>query len=561
MNNKWFLLSIVFTFLGCFKSTDNRQSGTTDTGNIPSILGQVMNEDGTGAMGLTVIINDETYLASGQNLFKTSSLPNTLTDKEGFFQFPMQRPGTYLVEATDGNMKSVLFKVQIDEESRSISLKPKIIDQMQKVQGQVAVENGQAKLNVQVYGMERIVHADSVTGEYALMLPPGEFNIRISSPNNYFLPFEFNRVSILATATNTLPKVSLVNISSPFFQWKYSQQISINTQSFVERAIKYDLKFPLYLELDSTTSNLFDFTQANPDGSDLRFSNSKGTELPYEIEYWNAQQKIAHIWVLVDTVFNLNDSQYITMYTGNPLATARSFGPSTFKTMAGTFHFSSPTSAPPSLGTYANSSSDRDNLTGKGPLVVEGKIHTGLKFKESDYLILESPSDAYLPRDSYTISFWLRMNSSPPPGSRIVSMGNNITINITSKGRVQADFNRIPASNILDTVHISLQSSTKNMDNGMWRHVTFRITDNSADLFIDGKEDTALVFETGSIAYQAAPVIIGKNDGVDSVGGFQGEIDELRISPFTRSIFWNLLNYETQNLNRKIITLRKSKPK
>jgi hypothetical protein len=84
--------------------------------------------------------------------------------------------------------------------------------------------------------------------------------------------------------------------------------------------------FQVKVELDNT----FDFSRANADGSDIRFTSDDGsTLLPYWIEMWDNINERATIWVKVPEI-NLPGST-IYIYYGNSGAVNTSDGAATFK--------------------------------------------------------------------------------------------------------------------------------------------------------------------------------------------------------------------------------------
>ena len=57
--------------------------------------------------------------------------------------------------------------------------------------------------------------------------------------------------------------------------------------------------FPLLVRLNR---DWFDFSQAKPDGADLRFTMEMGEPLPHQIEQWDAAGGTASIWVRVPRI-------------------------------------------------------------------------------------------------------------------------------------------------------------------------------------------------------------------------------------------------------------------
>ena len=78
--------------------------------------------------------------------------------------------------------------------------------------------------------------------------------------------------------------------------------------------------FPLLVRLDK---DFFDFTQAKPKGEDIRFSTPAGTELPYQIEQWDAGKGSAIIWVRIPDITG-NAKQEIKVRWGNAAARSES---------------------------------------------------------------------------------------------------------------------------------------------------------------------------------------------------------------------------------------------
>ena len=86
------------------------------------------------------------------------------------------------------------------------------------------------------------------------------------------------------------------------------------------------MNYQVLVELDSSN---FDFSRAQPDGADLRFTNQNDNTLPYWIESYDSTSEKARIWVKVDSI-PASDTTSIIMYYGNPTAFDASNGAATF---------------------------------------------------------------------------------------------------------------------------------------------------------------------------------------------------------------------------------------
>lgn len=105
--------------------------------------------------------------------------------------------------------------------------------------------------------------------------------------------------------------------------WEYRKAITIDSTSVSEDLTDYQVKVSL-------TSSNFDFTKANSDGSDIRFTSDDGTTLlSYWIENYDSSGQTATIWVKIPTISSSSDTIFY-IYYGNSSATSESNGVNTF---------------------------------------------------------------------------------------------------------------------------------------------------------------------------------------------------------------------------------------
>ena len=95
--------------------------------------------------------------------------------------------------------------------------------------------------------------------------------------------------------------------------WRYRRAITIG--SIGQPLSEYQIKIIL-------TPDNFDYDKANPDGSDIRFTDNDGNSLSYWIETWNPSGT-SIIWVKVPYI-PPHDNVTIYMYYGNPDAESQS---------------------------------------------------------------------------------------------------------------------------------------------------------------------------------------------------------------------------------------------
>ena len=103
--------------------------------------------------------------------------------------------------------------------------------------------------------------------------------------------------------------------------FKYRRKITITEQSGSDLT-----DYQVLIELNSTN---FDFSHAQTNGEDIRFTDADGNLLDYWIEEWDALNETAKVWVKVPSI-PANDTAEIYMYYGNSEITSASNASETF---------------------------------------------------------------------------------------------------------------------------------------------------------------------------------------------------------------------------------------
>lgn len=152
--------------------------------------------------------------------------------------------------------------------------------------------------------------------------PPGSSVDVTASPNTNHVLWKWlvdgasvppsNPVTVTMDRNHTV-----VAVFEPWLEgWQYRRKITIT-----ERSGNTLNNYQVRIQLSSAD---FDFSKANPDGSDIRFTASdKLTLLNYWIERWDPASGTAVIWVKVPQI-PASGTVDIYMYYGNPSATSLS---------------------------------------------------------------------------------------------------------------------------------------------------------------------------------------------------------------------------------------------
>ena len=100
--------------------------------------------------------------------------------------------------------------------------------------------------------------------------------------------------------------------------WKYRKKITFNnTDANLGVTSENLVNFPVLVKLSS--SNI-DYTKTQNSGQDIRFTDTDGSDLAYEIESWD-ETGTSWVWVKVPQIDINSSTDYIYLYYGNTSAT------------------------------------------------------------------------------------------------------------------------------------------------------------------------------------------------------------------------------------------------
>ena len=119
-----------------------------------------------------------------------------------------------------------------------------------------------------------------------------------------------------------------VEASASYRDWKHSGSIWLLTTPD-GADLPADTKVEQFPVLVRLHRDFFDFTQAKPNGDDLRFSSSGRERLAFQIEEWDAAKGVASVWVRVPLITG-NSRQEIKLHWGNTNAASESDGKAVF---------------------------------------------------------------------------------------------------------------------------------------------------------------------------------------------------------------------------------------
>lgn len=342
-----------------------------------------------------------------------------------------------------------------------------------------------------------------------------------------------------------------------FTGWADSTRVRFNTMASGAGVAADVANFPVLVRLSAAD---FIFSEARADGADLRFADSLGNPLPFEIERFDAAAKQAEIWVLPAAVKGGSQSQWIKMYWGNPSATSSSSGPSVFGAggnFSGVWHLGEDGNT--ASGGYKDASGGARHGTGLSlspASDIPAAVGYGTRFTAAiNQGITVGHSAALHPSTALTVEAWIRATTQGPfrrivgkPYTALAAPWNEYSLETDAAG------SRVSFSLTVGDLEAGIQGTTV-MAPGTWYHVVGTYDGVSQNVYVNGVLENSLA-RSGPISDYGQPLAIAKY-ALDNNSNFDGDVDEARVSRATRSANWIKLAYENQKAGQKLITFEK----
>jgi hypothetical protein len=335
-----------------------------------------------------------------------------------------------------------------------------------------------------------------------------------------------------------------------YAEWARVQNLYTNTSpdgAYVTSTVR---KFPLLVRLD--TGN-FVFSEALKRGQDIRFSDTSGKHLPYQIERWDSAGAAAEIWVRLDSVAGNSRALALRMHWGKADAADSSDGAAVFDSADGAvaaWHLG----GADTLG--------RANAVAGGlpavPVRYDGdesrKGIIGLSdsldgLPDGDYLNLgEGYADF---STGFTYSVWAAP-SNRAFWSRLLDMGNGGPMdNLVLQRRLSSDevdfyiYDSTDGTNRVSYMGALLPDE--------WQFLAVTVGPDSISIFRNGVRVASQKLK-GTI-----PVVVRKLNyiGKSNWGGnayYQGRIDEARLCKVARGADWIKLSYANQKADQNLLS-------
>ncbi len=307
--------------------------------------------------------------------------------------------------------------------------------------------------------------------------------------------------------------------------WKKSGSIFLNTTPDGANlpASAVEEGFPVLVRLHK---DFFNFTEAKPNGEDLRFSTATGMPMAYQIELWDTATGTASIWVRIPKIKG-NERQEIKAHWGKADAVSESKGSAVFSAengYASVWH----------MGDVVTDEVGTLDSKDVGTTTTAGVIGKARHFAGKQGVFGGDKIANYPSADSaHSTEAWFRAER---PNATIIGWGNE------GGGRgskVRMQFRSPP--------HLNVDSDFSNVEGksrlpiGEWIHVAHTYGNGPRRIYINGKLDG----EATTKLDIKSPTRLWLG-GWYNTYDFVGDLDEVRISKVARSAEWVRLEFENQ---------------
>jgi hypothetical protein len=541
---------LVVLFLSCSSNNNPLAGSISQTGN-GIVTGTVISTRDVARNGVVVTLRLHDYNPGASSTSDSIFLRTTVTDANGLFKFDSIPADTYTIEGTSSatGQKLLHFNVIINKQETTI-LNPDTLKSL----GSIRLYLPDTLRNSIVY-----VYIPGTSFGRAIDVKETSLNyIDIDSIPECQLPGIYyivkNSLSQLRHIRESIAVVAGETVPIAFLDWTHQQKIHLNTSVTGANVTKTITNFPVLIRLNAAT---FNFDQAKSHGEDVRFTNSDGVVLPYEIEYWDAVAKRAAIWVKVDTLRGNDSLQSIMLYWGNPLSTDMSNSTAVFDTsngFQGVWHLSDKDTNPAGDATvngYIGTSPDSAR-----PQIAEGVIGNCRSFNGvSQYITMPNTAESKLnfPQNgNYSVSVWVKADTL-----------TDLQQSLVSKGRYQyflwidSTFWQFWEYQDRKGWEATLQPATPNQ----WVLLTGIRDGASQYLYVNGERVDSVSLKTDfNLRNTTNDLILGRVHDlgiipVTATGqcSFRGKLDEVRIVSTAHSSEWVRLCYMNQRVDDRLV--------
>lgn len=288
--------------------------------------------------------------------------------------------------------------------------------------------------------------------------------------------------------------------------WEHGKKLSFDTTNTGVEVDQDVSQLPVLVRLHSGN---FKFSEAKPDGSDLRFfAADNKTALAHHIESFDATNELAMVWVKLPKLKAKSKSDSLMMRWGNKKATSADDSKSVFDdahTLV--LNFSDAEGVKDATG---NTNHARES---SGVAVAAGPIGAALGFNGSSRVVVPAAASLVLkPATGWTMTTWVKPSSLDK--ASLLSMGSGASaLSVDLVGGTP-------------TVRFGSGTAASNakLQPGVWQHLAVVYAGGKVQFFVNGNA----AGEAGlNMTDASGDVVVGS--------GLRGELDAMTLANVPRS--------------------------
>jgi biopolymer transport protein ExbB len=271
----------------------------------------------------------------------------------------------------------------------------------------------------------------------------------------------------------------------------------------------------------------FQFIDAKPDGSDLRFiAADDKTPLKFHIEKFDGINELAFVWVQMPRINPGAKAETFWLYYGNSKAAPASDPKTTFDTAQGLVYHFAEGQSPAQDATANNNNAARMTAQPSGA----GLMGAGASFDGKSELAVNITPSLRAGPGGLTVSMWLKPNDAGDATlMRQTEGGSSLVLNVRG-GKLVAQAGTVSTP------------PSGNWAAGTWQHVALVVKDGLT-LYLNGAEIAKVA---GKVPSPGGVAVFGN--------GFRGDLDELQIANTARSADWIKLTAGGQGPEQKLLS-------
>lgn len=337
--------------------------------------------------------------------------------------------------------------------------------------------------------------------------------------------------------------------------WQYRKKINFNnTDAFLNVESQDLIDFPVLIVLQQGVN--FDYTKSKDNGQDIRFADSNGNVLNYEIERWE-ENGSSYIWVKVPQIDQNSNSSYIYVYYGNSSASDSQNITGVWKDdYKGVWHFKEVVhnSCTGNVNDTCDSTINSINGSWTGTfLSANGKIGKAGQFTNNATNFLDFGDNAVFDfgNSDFTIETWSNRNIvNSDWNSSVITKWNTGASPSTNEWSISwgsgGSRSTVPGFTMVSGSTNYNANSTESLLTQTWNHIVAVRENTNILLYVNGVLHATT--PVGSVSVNNVPGRTLKVAKIDAGSyGFDGLIDEIKISRTAKSRSWIAATYKSEN--------------